>query len=147
MPLRKKLLLFIGIAAVCAAAAGSFCLYKSFHPTIMITRMIKDSDARSEGAYYCEWLMMISGESSLVPTAAGVKAHMMEFSIWNNDVVTDLYENYGAPLHITASGQVKDGKTTFWYEGYATTPEGETVEYREEATFDYVFVPGDELLQ
>jgi hypothetical protein len=61
--------------------------------------------------------------------------------------VSELTEHYAAPLHITVSGEVKDGETTFWYEGYATTPKGDTVDYRKEATFDYVFVPGDALFQ
>lgn len=142
---KRTALLLVGVAAALVVAAGSFYLYRSFHPNIIITRMIKDSDVQSEDEYYCEWMMAVTTESPMIPVAQSVKEKLRELSDWNNGVVTDLYEHYVAPLHITVSGEVNDGQTTFWYEGYATTPQGDTVQYREEKTFDYVFVPGDEL--
>lgn len=145
MSLKKKLLLLAGLAAALLIAAGGFLLYRSYHPYVVFARVVRDSDARFEEPYYCEVLMMISGTPSLISIAPSVEEKMKEYAIWNHIVEQDLYENYVAPLHITVSGEVKDGKTTFCYEGYVTTPQGDTIDYREEKTFDHVFAPQEEL--
>ena len=148
MYLKRKFLFLIGVIAIPIVSVGAFCFYHySFHPNIMFVRMVKDSDVRFEEEYYFEWLMPITAESPIIPITSSIKDKMEKLYIWNNGVVTDLNENYVAPLHIIVSGEVKDGRTTFWYQGYATTSEGDTIEYWEEETFDYVFVSGDELFQ
>ena len=143
MKFKKKTLLLVVCLLVVLATVGSIFLYRSYHPNIMITT----SSVEKSEEYYCEWLRVVTGSSSFIPIASSINDKMTELSIWNNNVVTDLEENYVAPLNITVSGEVKDGKTTFWYEGYATTPEGDTISYREEKTFDYVFDPDSELFQ
>lgn len=145
MHLKKKGILIVGIIAIFMISIGTFCLYKFFFPNIFFTRMIKDSTAQSKEEYYCEFLMMIMTKPSMIPIAPSIEDKIRELADWNNDVTTDMYEKYVAPLHITVSGKVKDGKTIFWYEGYVTTKKGDTIEYREEKTIDYVFAPEDEM--
>lgn len=146
MALRKKIFVPIAIIAAALLTAGAFCMYWSFHPNITITRVVVGSNL-SDDEYYRERIMTIQTYPFNIPTAAPVIDHLRQLSDWVNRVETDLYENYVAPLRITVSGEVKDGKTTLWYEGYATTHNNETVEYREEQTFDYIFVPGDMLFK
>lgn len=147
MQLKRKVIITTGIISALVVVVGLFYLYRSFHPHTTVTRMVKDSDVRFKEEYYCEYLTVITAKSTLIRTAPSVETKWEEFHIWNDGIATELYENYVAPLHITVSGEVKDGKTTFLYEGYVTTPEGDTIPYREEKTFDYVFDPGSELFQ
>lgn len=147
MRMKRKFLFLIGFIAITMVSVVAFWFYHSYHPNIMFVRMVKDSDVRFEEEYYFEWLMPITAESPMIPIASSIEDEMKKLYTWNDSVVTDLNENYVAPLHITVSGEIKDGKTTFWYEGYATTLDGETIEYWKEETFDHVFVSGDELFQ
>lgn len=56
----KKVLFAIGFVSIFIISIGTFSLYKSFHPNITFSRMIKDSDSRFKEEYYCEWLMPIT---------------------------------------------------------------------------------------
>ena len=70
---------------------------------------------------------------------------MREFVLWNHIVDLELHYVYVAPYDVRASGEVKGGKTTLRYEGYVTTQDGETIEYKSEMTFDGAFGPEGKL--
>ena len=66
---------------------------------------------------------------------------LREFVLWNHIVDLELHYVYTAPYDVRVSGEVKGGKTTLRYEGYVTTQDGETIEYKNEMTFDGAFGP------
>ena len=112
-----------------------------------ISRTSKDSDPRFEGEHYhFEWLMVISGDGYYgVPIASKVLKQQLELAIWDNEVFDEIYYTYKAPLDIRVSGEVGNGKTTLRYEGYVTTEDGETIDYKNEKVFEVEFVKPDEL--
>ncbi len=60
-------------------------------------------------------------------------------SDWNDEVVTELIAgDYIAPSNVTVYETIKNNKTTYTYTGYVTTQNGETIEYLNEKTFDFV---------
>lgn len=139
---KKKIFIPAAVMIALLDVIGSCCIYWSFHPQITITRSILDSDEE----YHYERIMTIFTSKFDLPIAKPIRDELHALFDWCDSVDADLYENYTAPLRITVSGEVKEGKTTFWYEGYATTQDGETIDYREEKTFDCVFVSNEELL-
>lgn len=82
-----------------------------------------------------------------VPVAKEIEANIIEFGDWNDEVVSELMEETMEPRDIKVSGEVVDGKTTLRYEGYYTSKDGQTLQYFEEKTFDFVLVPDEELLK
>lgn len=145
----KKLVLVLGgVALALVVGFGAFRVYRSYHPNMMLLR---SRPAGGAADHYREGMTIVTFGSSIplldIPVAAPVRAEMDRLWAWYDGVENDLIYNYQAPMHITVSGEVEDGKTILRYEGYATNQAGERVEYLEEETFDYVFVPQDELLQ
>lgn len=134
----RTVLLVVGIAAVLIAAVGG-AYYAHVHstlfpdyPDIKLTRATVQRDSLFDGkeAYY-EFIMIAwSGDKKV-----------RELVLWNDVVDLEINYFYTAPYHIEASGEVKNGKTTLRYEGYVTTQEGETIEYKREITCDFAVGP------
>lgn len=112
---KKKIFIPIAVMVTLLAVIGLCCIYWSFHPQITITRSILDSDEE----YHYERIMTIFTSKFDLPIAEPIRDELYALFDWCDSVDADLYENYIAPLRITVSGEVKEGKTTFWYEGYA----------------------------
>ena len=146
--MKRKLLIPVLIVLALVLGYGGFYLYRSYHPNMMLLR---SRPAGGAADHYREGMTIVTFGSSIplldIPVAAPVRAEMDRLWAWYDGVENDLIYNYQAPMHITVSGEVEDGKTTLRYQGYATNQAGERVEYLEEETFNYVFVPQDELLQ
>lgn len=143
LPIFKKLfrilsaVIFIAVLAF-AIRYLSGIVYRANHPIISIIRMdISNSERFSGEPYHDERIMAVTSTSWFTPKK--VRDELNEFSKWYHDVDNELYNNYVAPYDIRVFGEVKDGKTTIRFEGYVTTPDGETVDYKNERTFDIEF--------
>ena len=138
----KKLI--VSIAAICVALAviisGGLLWYFSGYPSFTINRMVSENG----NDYHNEWLMMTVSDNPGIPISKKVQDKITEYSNWNNKAVEEIL-NFYAPLDIRVSCEVKDGKTTFRYTGYATTQDGETIDIQNEKVIDYVFVSEDKL--
>ena len=138
----RAVFLAVGIAAVLIAAvcgAYYFHVYRTLfpdYPDVKLTRMTAQRDALFEGKEaYAEFIMIAwSGDKAV-----------RELVLWNEVVDLEVHYFYTAPYHVEVSGEIKDGKTTLRYEGYVTTQDGETIEYKNEMTFDAVFDPKSDL--
>lgn len=83
-----------------------------------------------------------------IPSADIVNEHLRELADWNNMVISDLYtyQTYAfSPYNTTVSGEVEHEKTTLRYEGYVTTQDGQTIEYKEEKVFDFALCSDEAL--
>ena len=143
LPIFKKLfrilsaVIFIAVLAF-AIRYLSGIVYRANHPIISIIRMdISNSERFSGEPYHDERIMAVTSTSWFTPKK--VRDELNEFSKWYHDVDNELYNNYVAPYDIRVFGEVKDGKTMIRFEGYVTTPDGETVDYKNERTFDIEF--------
>ena len=138
----RAVFLAAGIAAVLIAVVGGAYyshVYRTLfpdYPDVRLSRMTARYDSLFEGKEaYCEHIMVFwSGDKKV-----------RELVLWNEVVDLEIHYFYTAPYHIEASGEIKNGKTTLRYEGYVTTRDGETIEYKNEMTFDAVFDPKSEL--
>ena len=149
LPIFKKLfkilsaLLFIAVL-IFAIRYLSGIVYRANHPIISIIRMdISNSERFSGEPYHDERIMVVSSTSWFTPKK--VRDELNEFGEWYHGVDNELYNNYVAPYDIRVSGEVEGGKTTIRFEGYVTTPEGETVDYKNERTFDIEFSENSDL--
>lgn len=143
----KKALVPLLVVAALALAAGAYYMYWSHHPHVVFHRAEAISSSRFEGEYHYETIMVsFAHHKAWIPLAKSVDADLKELADWNNRVITDLNQ-YIAPYNIKVSGEVANGKTTLRYAGYVTTQEGETIDYKEEKTFDFAYVSNEELFQ
>ena len=140
----RAVFLTVGIAAVLIAVvcgAYYFHEYRILFPEysdVQLHLMKYRHDPLHEGKEaYFEYIMVSwswSGDKKV-----------RELVLWNHGVDLEINYFYTAPYHIEASGEVKNGKTILRYEGYVTTQDGETIEYKNEMTFDSAFGPEGEL--
>ena len=138
----RAIFLTVGIAAVLIAVvcgAYYFHVYRTLfpdYPDVRLSRITAQHDSLFEGKEaYFEYIMVVwSGDKKV-----------RELVLWNHGVDLEINYFYTAPYHIEASGEIKNGRTTLRYEGYVTTQDGETIEYKNEMTFDAVFDPKSEL--
>lgn len=145
-----KVIACLGVVlALLVGAFGVYYAYWSYHPHMVILCAQADSDRHFEEEHHHETIVVSLSNHRGIPLADSVEENLMELGEWNNRVITDLYENYiaAAPYDIRVSGEVAGGKTTLRYEGYVTTPEGETIDYKEEMTFDFAYVSNEDLFQ
>lgn len=63
------------------------------------------------------------------------------FNHWNKDIFDELYYEYTSPTDVKLTAELDHTKVTFTYKGYVTTQEGETIDYFEEASFDFKTIP------
>ena len=140
----RAVLLAVGIAAVLIAAVEGVYYFHEHrilfpeHSDVQLHLMKNRHDSLHEGKEaYFEYIMVgwySTGDKKV-----------RELVLWNHGVDLEINYCYTAPYHIEASGEVKNGKTTLRYEGYVTTQDGETIEYKNEMTFDGAFGPEGEL--
>ena len=134
------------IAAVAVMSAAGGLAYHFYWPThhhypeITLYRRDSIADARFERDEYYADLIMAAWASN-----PQTDEKMREFVLWNHIVDLELHYVYVAPYDIRVSGEVRGGRTTLRYEGYVTTQDGETIEYKNEMTFDGAFGPEGEL--
>ena len=140
----RAVLLTVCIAAVLIAVVGGAYYFHEYrilfpeHSDVQLHRMEYRHDSLHEGKEaYFEFIMDSSSWS-------GYKK-VRELELWTHGVDLEINYYYTAPYHIEASGEVKNGKTTLRYEGYVTTRDGETVEYKNEMTFDWAYGPEGKL--
>ena len=134
------------LAVLAVTSAAAMAAYHFFWPThhhypeITLYRMDSVADPRfGRDEYYAEWIGAAwAGNSE-------TDKKLREFVLWNRTVDLELHYVYIAPYDVRASGEVRGGKTTLRYEGYVTTRDGETIEYKNEMTFDGAFGPEGEL--
>ena len=134
MPRKKKVLTALGVAAALLVSAGAYYLYWSYHPHISISSTLPKSNY-SDGVYHNEWIAVAFSTHRGIPEAKRVKEELHELWLWNDQIVTELY-TYTTPYYIHVSGENEDGRITLRYEGCVTDQNGETMDYKREATFD-----------
>lgn len=137
--MKKKTIIKMLIIAVLVIPILGY-LYCSYNPLIHISAM---RNIGSEGRN--EQLLIAMSTYFGVPVAKEIDEKCKEIGEWNNAIVVELAEKARAPRDIQVTGEVVDGKTILRYEGYYTTEDGQTVQYFEEKTFDFVLVPDEEL--
>lgn len=137
--MKKKIIISIAIILILVTTVPVLVYqYVSYHPDIRVG---------IGGGHGLEIISIAMTTSSFIPVAKEIEDNIIEVGDWNNEVTTFLFNNTVQPRDIKVSGEVVDGKTTLRYEGYYTTKDGQTEEYFEEKTFDFVLVPNDELLK
>lgn len=146
MSKRIKILIaaVIMIFAVLLTCAAVLYRHWAYHPSTIIDRVVYD-DGEDR---HIEMFSMIMSGSDKIPYSKVLQEKLAEYFDWQRQVEDDLYKyhfEYDTPCDIRVSAEVKDGKTTFRYEGYLTEPDGEKVDYKSEKVIDYVFVSEDEL--
>ena len=131
------------LAVMSVAAAAAYHFYWPTHhhyPEITLYRMDSVADVRFDrDEYYAEFI------GAAWASDPQMDKKVREFVLWNHIVDLELHYVYVAPYDVRASGEIKGGKTTLRYEGYVTTQDGETIEYKNEMTFDGAFGPEGEL--
>lgn len=134
------------IAAVAVTSLAAMAAYHFYWPThhhypeIQLYRRESVADARfARDEYYAE---LIGAAWASNPQT---DKKLREFVLWNHTVDLELHYVYIVPYDVRVSGEVKDGKTTLRYEGYVTTQDGKTIEYKNEMAFDGAFGPEGEL--
>ena len=140
MTKKQKILIpvIVAIVIVLAAVVGARIYFMNRVELSASTVSFKDDSRFPDQEYVSQRIMLTSGESDnwFFGQSEKVRSEIDRCFKWNGDVDQDLYNNYIAPLNITASVKT-DGKTTvIRYEGYVTTPDGETVDYCKEETFN-----------
>ena len=134
----------LAVLAVMSAAGG--LAYHFFWPThhhypdIVLSRQESMYDPRFERDEYHAQFIQAAWAGN-----PKTDAKMREFVLWNHIVDLELHYVYVAPYDVRVSGEVKNGKTTLRYGGYVTTRDGETVEYKNEMTFDWAYGPEGKL--
>lgn len=133
--MRKKLLIILVVLiAILAVRDFGTLAYKIHTAKVMVGVTV--------GGKWERIGMTLSG---LAPQK--IENQFIEVHAWNDLVITELSREVQEPCDIRVSGEVKDGKTTLCYEGTYTTKDGETVEYFEEKTFDFVMDLDKQLLE
>ena len=143
----KLLIIITAITLSLIIVAGSLYVYVGNHPNVQIG--ISNSKVYPEQENYENHYEMITVTvSSLfnIPASENAEKKLHELADWINEIDQDIRSNYTVPLNIEVSGEVKNGKTTFCYKGYATTLDGKRVEYNQEKTFDFLYTSNDDLL-
>lgn len=127
-----KIVLVLVAAAIIIALAVTGC--RIFYPKYNITRgyVSSPSQPNYSGQYISVW-----HDPGVVLQNSKRSQNAGEIQKWLFAVSDDL-NLYTAPYSITVSGEVSGGSTTLRYAGVVTTPEGETVDYLNEKTFDFV---------
>ena len=130
------------MAMILAVVWHDLSPYPPASPRYDVTLVYHDSmaDARYEkDEYHADWIGFAWAGDEITDKK------VRELALWNHIVDLELHYVYVAPYDVRASGEVKNGRTTLRYEGYVTTRDGETIEYRNEMTFDGAFGPEGEL--
>ena len=137
---KTKIVVFVIVTLILllGLAAGGIWYHIS-HPEVYVTISVQDADPRFEEGYHMEYFMMTWGENDRIPPAKNVQQVLDQVLSWCHETETDIHDHFIAPLNITASGKVEQGKTILSYEGTVTTPEGLTQDYKKELTLDYLF--------
>ncbi len=143
----KKSVLCLSAALLLFGGALAYYMYCAYHPSMLILRSESDGGNRFEEEYHSETIWIVLADHNFIPLAKSANENVKELCDWNLKVTTDLYENYIAPYNVKVSGEVAKGKTTLCYEGYVTTKDGETIDYKEERTFDFAYVSNEDLFQ
>lgn len=129
----KKKILIIIIIFITVLLGGGY-IYRLHHPHIEV------GVGRGHGL---EIIHIAFSE----PISKEIEKNIIEIGEWNDAVITELMNETIEPRDIKVSGEVVDGKTTLRYKGNYTSKDGQTLEYFEERTFDFVLVPAEELLK
>lgn len=128
---KKKFILGILIVGIALVLGYQ---YRAYHPNLQIG---------IGGAHGLEIIHVVYSE----PMAREIQENLIEFGDWNEEATYVLFTEALEPRDIKAYGKVEDGKTTFRYEGYYTTKDGETIQFLEEKTFDFELPLEEELLK
>lgn len=128
----KTVLILAAAAIIIFALAAIAC--DMFYPKYNITRGYVTSPNRPDysGQHISVW-----HDPGYVPENSRRAQNASEIQNWIF-AVSDELRLYTAPYNVAVSGEVSDGKTTLRYEGVVTTQEGETINYLNEKTFDFV---------
>lgn len=130
--MKKKIMLIIIILIILSLGGGY--IYRLHHPHI---------EVGVGGGHGLEIIHIAFSE----PISDEIEKNIMEIGEWNDAIVSELMNETVEPRDIKVSGEVVDGKTTLRYEGIYTSKDGQSLEYFEEKTFDFVLVSEDELLK
>ena len=136
---QKTLVPVIVIAVIVLAAVVGARIYFMNRADLSASTVSFSEDSRfPDQEYVSQRIMLVSGESDnwFFGQSEKVRSEIDRCFKWNGDVDQDLYNNYVAPLNIPASVETDGKTTTIRYEGYATTPDGETVDYYKEESFN-----------
>jgi hypothetical protein len=130
--MKKKIIPVIIVFVAVVFISGY--IYRCYHPDITIG---------IGGGHGLEIISVVTTG----PIADVKEEQLKEIADWNNEVTYVLFNETMEPRNIKVSGEVEDGKTTLRYEGNYTSKDGETLQFFEEMTFNFVLVPNDELLK
>ena len=135
---KSKVLITIGVTLLLLIVlAVIYYLYWLYNPYVIFDNGRSTSSPDYAEDYYKEIIMVVTHGRTNIPTAKSVNDKLNVIWEWNDAAITEL-RGYGAPMNIKVSGGEEHGKTTLRYEGYVTTPEGETIDYKNEKTFDFI---------
>ena len=85
---------------------------------------------------------MFMGYGETLPLSKQYREAEISFIHWSNDIIDSFYyKEYLPPTNVKVYAKLINHKITFTFKGYATTQEGETIDYFEEASFDFGIIP------
>ena len=135
----KAVIPVIVIIVIVLAALVGVRIYFMNRVALRASTITYNEDARfPDQEYVSQKVMLISDESDnwLFGQSKKNRSEIERCFKWNGDVDQDLYNNYIAPLNITASVESNGKTTVIKYDGYATTLDGKTVDYHKEEEFN-----------
>ena len=131
--MKKKRIIIICVTAFVVLLAGVILLMSSITPiNLAVGRPVDSSTDR-----YAEHMGV--GYGSPIRMSEKVRAGLTALNDANSEVVTDLEDNYTAPMHIEVEYAKKHNVLTVVFSGTATDLQGETVLYYREYTVDFGF--------
>lgn len=132
-----KITAVVAVLTIVVLLAGiGYYTYQSNHPSYL--QLYLGGGSRGDD-YYVEHIGISYSTRYNIPLSTTLEENILTLSDWNDEVVTELIAgDYIAPSNVTVYETIKNNKTTYTYTGYVTTQNGETIEYLNEKTFDFV---------
>lgn len=134
---KKTMLAVLAVLFTVIIAAGLYDHYFAFKPDMHF--VISENTETKD--FHLQIITLMLGTDENRPMPQDFEDNLIAFMDWNNAIITDLYEAYIQPIDIYAYGEIKDGKVIFRYAGTVTSQDGEKLDYKEEATFDFGIIP------
>ena len=122
-----------GLIIVFFLAIIAYNIFNSFKPEITFQRFRMDIEEN----YNFDVSRMMMSYNEQWPLPASFMDNQNAYVDWNHEIFDELYYDCMAPTDVKLSAVIDNSKVTFTYQGYITTKQGETMDYFEEATFDF----------
>lgn len=134
--LKKKIILFccsfLTLLVLFAVIYDHYFAFKAYMSFSKVTIHLEDD---------YDYDMPVLAFSEVNPTKVYID-NINAYADWRHEIDNAFYSRqYIAPTNIKLTCELHGSNVTFTFKGTATSPEGKTIHYFNERTFDFVIVP------